>query len=158
MREILGVLEVSLGIFEKTKEKKDRAGSQHKELAAVVSNAVEAGLCAGGSSATPFLGFFGAPTGREDLISDSFSGISTGVKKASPGKLRKKSEKGLPGLSAPWSTCPKKVENESKTSQKPEKLEKGHFRLFFEPFLTLGPRGPGTPFPTFFGVSQGEAF
>ena len=83
---------------------------------------------------------------------------STGVKSLLPGKLRKKSEKGLPGALGPRvNTPPKKVKNESKTSQKPEKnLKNSHFRLFFEPFLTLGPRGPGNPFSDFFWSFPGK--
>ena len=43
-------------------------------------------------------------------------------KRPLPGKLRRKSEKGLPGpLGAGVNMPPKKVENKSKTSQKPTK-------------------------------------
>ena len=83
---------------------------------------------------------------------------STGVKSLLPGKLRKKSEKGLPGALGPRvNTPPKKVKNESKTSRKPEKnLKNSHSRLFFEPFLTPGPRGPGNPFSDFFWSLPGK--
>ena len=66
-----------------------------------------------------------------------------------------RSEKGLPGQSSKKKSktkLEKKVENESKTSPKDPKknLKICHFRLFFEPFLTPTPRGPGNPFSVFF--------
>ena len=84
---------------------------------------------------------------------------STGVKSLLPGKLRKKSEKGLPGALGPRVNTPPK--KKSKTSRKraknPKKnLKNSHFWLFFAPFLTPGPRGPGNPFSDFFGSFPGE--
>ena len=67
-------------------------------------------------------------------------------------EIPKKSKKSSRGLSAP------KVEKRLKKSwKKVEKVEKRlfltrfwpFFRLFFQPFLTLGPRGPGNFFSTF---------
>ena len=69
-------------------------------------------------------------------------------------------KRGCRGLSALRSTYPpKKSKTSRKRAKKPEKnLKNSHFRLFFEPFLTPGPRGPGNPFSDFVGVSQGKAF
>ena len=80
---------------------------------------------------------------------------STGVKKAFSLENSEKSVKrGCRGLSAPGSTYPPK---KSKTSQKPEKnLKNSHFRLFFEPFWTPGPRGPANPFSDFFRSLPGK--
>ena len=77
-----------------------------------------------------------------------------GLSLKNPEKNPKRGSRGLPAPGL------KKLEKESKTSQKPEKnlKKKENFRLFFELFRPCGWEASGTPFRTFFRAFQGEVF